>query len=237
MPRPSAARIDAVMERASAALVGTDYFEAERLACDALAAARALGAFERMARICLPLQEARRQRMDAAFEAAAENAPRRGRRAASRAKDAVGRRAARIVGLPVDEQTRLEPGCWLVEPPLVGADARRLRVAAFQASTPALVVCREPMTRGGTWPIVAVGSLVVRTYVVPPNDPPRPDLDWFARALEAIGDAAIAQVAGEIDPVRRVDGLLARLDASPEHEKLHQALADACVVAARMHGG
>ena len=58
----SAARdIDAKMEHASEALARCEYFLCERLAGEALGAAREKNDFERLARICLPLQEARRQ--------------------------------------------------------------------------------------------------------------------------------------------------------------------------------
>ena len=62
--------IDSTMERASTALVRTEYFTAERLCLRALDAAWAASDLDRMERICLPLQEARRQIRQIATDAA-----------------------------------------------------------------------------------------------------------------------------------------------------------------------
>ena len=60
--------IDQIMERASERLLAMDYLECERLCLEALAQARAARDFERLARILLPLQEARRQRRQIAMD-------------------------------------------------------------------------------------------------------------------------------------------------------------------------
>ncbi|NBC96085.1 MAG: hypothetical protein GVY27_06995 [Deinococcus-Thermus bacterium] len=54
------------MDRASVALVDNRYIECERLCVEAIARARQAGDFDRLGRIMLPLQEARRQRRQAA---------------------------------------------------------------------------------------------------------------------------------------------------------------------------
>src|SRR4051812_45178590 len=69
MTPASGKAIDELMERASSALVTTNYFEAEKLALKALERACAAIDFERMARICMPLQEARRQKRHEAVDA------------------------------------------------------------------------------------------------------------------------------------------------------------------------
>ena len=71
--------IDDIMERASAALVATDYLACERLCLEALTRARAESDFDRYARILLPLQEARRLRRQIAAESGVTvlNGPRR----------------------------------------------------------------------------------------------------------------------------------------------------------------
>ena len=69
MSNPKAGQIDGLMERATEALVQTSYFEAERMANKALGMARQINDFDRLARITLPLQEARRQRVLQAFDA------------------------------------------------------------------------------------------------------------------------------------------------------------------------
>lgn len=65
----TAARVDELMERASLKLVATEYLACERLCLEAVKLARAAGDFERLARIMLPLQEARRQRRQIAEDA------------------------------------------------------------------------------------------------------------------------------------------------------------------------
>jgi hypothetical protein len=228
-----AAKVDALMEQASAALVKRDYFEAERLAAGALRKAQAIGDYERMARIVMPLQEARRQKRDQALETG---------------------RVTLVTGeLPAGKELRA--GCYLVAPPRVGVDGRALREAADAQRTPVVVLVREPTSRDGLWPIVAVGPVTVRTKVRPPAtkiaqalkkvgkkpaaradagaSPEVPPVEWFVEAGEALGDAAIEGVATDVHPATRADGLLERLEAHPDHEKLHQRLEEACREAAR----
>ncbi|MEK6701416.1 MAG: hypothetical protein AABZ53_04075 [Planctomycetota bacterium] len=217
--------IDALMDRASQALVRTDYFEVEKLCTQAIRLARIAGDFDRLSRICLPLQESRRQRrheaVDSEFRHLLDHIPSR--------------------------REPLLPGLYLVQPPLIGLDARNIRLASEGARVPVVVVCREPMTRSGLWPVVAVASgglidtLTMRVRVPPPpgvepaadsptkdhaTQPPPPE--WFLAANEALGDWAIASIEPETHPWYRVDCLLEALDALPDHEKLQQRLGDAC---------
>jgi hypothetical protein len=205
-------QLDELMEKASEALVRTRYFEAEELAASALTLARSAGDFDRMARICMPLQEARRQRLQQALDV----------------------NRVTIVKDAVTDEMKVKPGCYLVQPPQVGADARRLRLNALARKTPIAVVCREPRTQLGLWPIVAIcPGFSIRVKVDPPSKPEKPTMAWLVSALEALGDEAIASIDAELESDRRVDALLLRLEAHPDHEKLHQALADACRDAAR----
>jgi hypothetical protein len=199
-------QIDELMDQASELLVQGKYFETERLCDRALRLARQSRAFERMARICLPLQEARRLRLQKALDLG----------------------AITILNTPQGDDPRVKPGCYLMQPPLVGADARRFRLAAFNQDVPAAVLCREPLTSMGKTPIVAIGLTTVRTRIDPPPKADKPTLEWYVAALEALGDAAISGVDAGIEPERQVDALLSCLDAHPDHEKLHQALAEAC---------
>lgn len=243
-------RVDALMERASVALVARDYFEAERLALEALELAHQAGDYERMSRIVLPLQEARRHKRQIASTS--------------------GERF--VIDDQLPRPQGLRAGCYLVRPPRVGLDGRMLREMADKCQVPIIVVTREPMTRQNLWPIVALGPVTVRTQVEPPEAPPPPpppappaahaarkrpaakpgpvspptpeptpadrdqilpDVEWFLRASEALGDAAL----DSIDPARslpgRIEDLLLRLQAHPDHELLHQALGAACAEAAR----
>ncbi len=223
--------IDEMMERASGALVAAEYFDSERLCARALRQARGANDFERMARICLPLQEARRQ-----IRQLAETGGVR----AVLSKD-LGRVVVR------------EAGCYLLRPPLLGIDVVGFRESAWRKKMPVFVLAREPMTRAGKWPMVAVaemGSLKggasgmrsVRAMVGPPAegsagqaaDDRVPSLEWFTAAGEAIGDAAIAAVDRSLHPAFQADDLIDFLAAIPEHEKLHQRLEEVCREAARV---
>ena len=53
-------------------------------------------------------------------------------------------------------------------------------------------------------------------------------MEWFTGAMEALGDWAIESLDPEMDVEKRVDMLLARLDAVPDHEALHEVLAETC---------
>jgi hypothetical protein len=207
-------QIDKLMERASQALVKTKYFDAEALAVKALHAARQAEDFERMGRIVLPLQEARRQRLQIALEA-----------------DHV-----TVVSESVTEETRAESGCYLVQPPQVGADARRLRLGALERKIPVAVVCREPLTQLKRCPVVAIGpGVTVRTHIDPPDDPDDVGMAWFVYAMEEIGDAAIGGIDPGLATLKRLEALLGRLEAIPDHEGLHLALEETCREAAQEH--
>jgi hypothetical protein len=209
-PRKGANRVDVLMERASGALAKSKYFECERLAVEALGLAHAAHDYERMARILLPLQEARRNRRLAAID--------------------VGR--VTVLDEMPPEGECVGPGCYLLQPPLVGADGRELRERALAAEIPILVVAREPKTRLGLWPIVMIGPVTVRDRVHPPKHENKADLAWFVAATEALGDTAIADVEPDLPAVERVVALLDRLHTVVDHEKLHQALMEACHEAA-----
>lgn len=205
-------QIDALMEQAEAAMARTQWFEAERIAEKAMRLARQGADFERMARIVLPLQEARRQRYQLALD--------------------VG--TITIIDASVTEETTVEEGCYLVRPPQVGADARRLRLAALQQEIPVAVVCREPLTMLKLCPVVAIGpGVTVRTKVDPPDDADAPTLDWFVNAMEELGDAAVDELDPQMATLKRLDALLGRVEAIPDHEGLHHALAETCRIAAR----
>jgi hypothetical protein len=202
-------KVDDVMERASQALAAQAYFEAERLSRKAMSMAQSANDYERMARIVLPLQEARRHRLQQALD--------------------VGEVTILHDSQVITEEMEIAKGCYLVVPMLVGADGRRVRLAALSRDVPVAVVTREPTTRLGMIPIVAVGGgMTVRTQVEPPDDEEQPDMAWFTEALRLLGDRAIETLDPIMDASRRVTGLIDRLDAVPEHEDLHQLLAETC---------
>lgn len=239
-------RIDALMEQASTALVARQYFQTERLCLDALEQAFRAADFHRMARIILPLQEARRQKRDIAVETG----------------------KVFVVDSVVPNPGEIKAGMYLIKPPRVGLDGRLLREAADREEVPVLIVVREPTTRAGLCPVVALGPVTVRARVAEyvasvkgagkagkgaeakSKKPVKgkageagvmeklaeniPDAAWMLAASEALGDASIA----EIDPARpvvsRVEELYLRLQGIPDHEKLHQALRATCEEAARL---
>lgn len=202
-----ARKIDDLMERASDALVHMRYFEAERMAVKGLAMAREANDFERMARIVMPLQEARRQRYQQALD-----------------YDHV-----TILNEPQEEDVVLKPGCYLVQPPLVGADARRFRLSALAHDVPVAVLCREPNDQLGLVPVVAITpGKTLRAKTSPLDDPKHPDIAWLVEAFEELGDFSLRCMDPEQETTRRIDALMLMLDALPEHEAMHIALEDAC---------
>ncbi len=205
-------KIDELMEQASSALAKTDYFACERLALEALNLAFEVSDYERMARIVLPLQEARRQKRLEALD-----------------RGEVIRLNEADQELLLEEH-QIEAGCYLFEPLLVGADGRDLRERANQQGVPVLVVVREPRTSAGEWPIVMIGPQTIRTKVRPPGrkDEDEVTVEWMQNASEALGDAAIMRVDTTRDASDQVGQLLDFLGTCPEHEKLHQALEGAC---------
>lgn len=226
------ASVDDLMDRASEALVRCAYFEAETLALKGLRRGFEARDYERMARICLPLQEARRQKMQLAQDA----------------------RRVVVVDAALAAGGITAPGMYLVQPPMIAAEARELRLAADRRRVCTIVLAREPMSRSGArtglWPIVAVGpslsgrDISVRAYVSPPAGvapaengmtrdtmaaPPSPA--WMLGACEALGDAAIDKLNPADPAAHRVEDLLEFLDVWPLHEKLHQRLMHECRLA------
>lgn len=204
--------IDRLMEQASEALVATKYFECERLSVEALTQAYAVHDYERMARILMPLLEARRQKRLLAVDTG---------------------KLTRVTQ-PFGEDYKPAAGCYLIEPPMVGVNGRDLRDRADAVGVPVLVVVREPMTRIGQWPVVMVGQVTVRTRLAPPANE-KPTIQWLLTASESLGDAAIASVDPTDDAFGRVDELVERIMTITDHEKLHQALEAACREAAELH--
>jgi len=209
--RTSGGNIDELMELAETALRAGRWFEAERMALKALTAARRVEGWEAMARITLPLQEARRLRLSKALDT----------------------KKLSMISAPVHDADAVAPGCYIVQPPFVGADARRLRLAALRQEVSVAVVCREPLTQLKLCPLVAIGAITIRTRVQPPKNPKKPTLDWFIGSMEILGDAAIASLDTGLDLDRQIDHVVACLDSIPDHEKLHQLLGEMCRTASK----
>ena len=156
-------------------------------------------------------------------------APTRGPQAALTAA----KKTVRLRAADIPEEMPLTPGVYLIQPPTVGADARRLRLAALRREVPVAVICREPRTQRGQCPVVAIGGMTVRARIDAPKDWEKPDFAWFVRAMEDLGDAAMEMLDTGIELDRQIDFLLNLLDSVPDHEKLHQLLAAKCAEAAK----
>ncbi|MBB48136.1 MAG: hypothetical protein CMJ33_06255 [Phycisphaerae bacterium] len=196
---------------AIAAMEKNDFFEAESMALTLLEDARGVFDYDAMAAAIPVLKSAREARAKAALEI---DAP------------------IRRLDAPIEEGQSFEGGCWLIDPPRVAADGRTIRTTAFEEKVPVIVLCREPMTRLGLRPIVSIGRTTVRTKIEPADDSENPDLDWFLGSIDMLGDHAIATIDTGTDIVKQIDGLLDRLSAIPEHPGLHDALEEACLIAA-----
>ena len=209
-------KIDSLMEKSSAALAETDYFQAERCAVEALTIAHLAHDYGQMSRILMPLQEARRQIRLAAID------------------------TGEVIVL--DDYTQLEElmgegcvpgaGCYVLEPPLVGANGRNLRDLCRAEGVPSVVLVHEPETQLGRWPVVMIGPITVRTQIDPPAGG-EITMDWLIGAGEQHGDAAIESAMLQDEPADRVDALMDRLGTIIDHEKLMQALERECRAASK----
>ena len=208
-------KIDELIQHANQALAKNQFFEAERLAAKALILARHDAKFSQMATSLEPLCRARAMRLEQALKA----------------------KSVSIIDEAFPDDVNIKPGCYLVQPPLVGADARRFRLIALENEIPIAVVCREPLTQLKLCPIVALcGNVVVRTKIDPPDDLDKPDVKWLKDALEELGDWAVHSADATMAINRLVDELMTRLDAIPEHIALHQALREVCLRAEKELG-
>ncbi len=143
----------------------------------------------------------------------------------------------------VDDQAGLSQtplaGCVLVCPPLIGAEGKALRESAWGRGVPSIVLTREPRTRDGHWPIVAVGRVSYRVRVLPPpgtrerpgtllgdaGDTP-PTVAWFVRASEALGEAIRTKIESVEHPAWQVEDLVDAVLAHPYDGRLHELLSE-----------
>ncbi len=207
---PTPDQSDEPIQRVRDALGAEMFFDAERIAVTSMQDAHTLGDYAQMAQLSEVLREARRGKLEAAVSAAADH--------------------VEIIETVLDEEPEVQPGISLVQPPLVGADARRLRLIALSEEIPALIMCREPTTQLGLCPVVLVGrGCTVRVKVTPPSNPDKPDTQWLLSALEALGEVAAEMVNPDAAPTRRVEHLLTLVETVPEAMELYDVLAAACL--------
>ncbi len=128
-----------------------------------------------------------------------------------------------------DIEAAHENGRFLIEPPLVARDAALFDNSMKLKGISAVVACREPKTKLGLCPIVALGSgVTTRVQVEEPKNPLKPTCAWFDHALEELGDHVIEQMNKEAKNVRQLDYLLAHLSATPTHFTMYGVAIGLC---------
>lgn len=200
-------QVETLVRQANEAIEQSAWFDAEAAASKAMSSCRARTDWNTMIDLAGILRDARA-----------------GRRSSSLVKGTV-----RILDEDIPEDMEFTAGRYLIQPPRVGADARRVRLQCIEDEIPVLVVCREPTTATGLVPIVAIApGTTVRTKVKAPSNERKPTAAWFQSALDALADAAMERIDPAQDVERRIDAILGCLDAVPDSDPLHDMLADAC---------
>ncbi len=200
-------KLVAMVAHAAEAAEEGRFFEAEREASQVLQLARQTNDYDLMVQAIEPLCAARMGRLAAAVD--------------------IG--TVTINDRPITEDITVPAGAYLIQPPQVGMDARRLRLACLTHEVPVLVICREPITQLKMCPVVLIApGATVRTKIEPPDDIAAPDLPWMLSALAALGDWAISSLDETMPVERRIGALYDRVEAVPEHEGVHRALQAAC---------
>ena len=213
--------LDELMETASQALADLDYAECEALCLEALHQSREAGDWPYYRRIVLPLQEARRQKRQAALD---------------------GPIRLGVSQRPENLQSLLpagEAGCVVLTRPCVAEDAIALEKLAAAAGQAVEVLLADNPADAAEWTVRSFHGPAVSTARPAPNPawrdtwtlasqtkPPTP-AHWFMQASEALGDAALASIRHPLGSVDRVIEIERLLLAAGDHELLHQALADA----------
>lgn len=200
-------QLDAIMEKASRALAEMDYLTCEALCLDALTEAKRADRYGYYARVLLPLQEARRQRR---MIAAAGDIHLGGGPGFEPGEWLVGRDA----------------GCVVLTRPHSAVDALAIHQQARQSKQFVEVLFADNAQEDALWTLRSYDGPAVHCTI---NAPP-PDISpsqWFIEATERLGDAALAGVDSTLTGGALVDELESRLRVFPDHELLHQRLADA----------
>ncbi len=217
-------KLDGIMERASQALADLDYLVCEALCLEALAEARDQRRFGFYARVLLPLQEARRQR----------------RMIAAQGKVDLGTTKTKV-----DTEHWLsdrQAGCLVLTQPNTLEDARELTERAQRENKYVEVLFADNVPTASRWTLRSYKGPAVSCEIdaPPPGQTPgqtpgqspgqSPNLDhaqWFLYATERLGDAALASADETLTGESLIRDLEALLSVFPDHELLHQRLAQA----------
>ena len=130
----------------------------------------------------------------------------------------------------IDEANTIkEAGRFLVRPPLVGRDASLMHHALKERKIPSLFVCREPKTKLGLCPIVALGSgVTVRVQVDEPKNGDKPTCAWFDHALNELGAHVVEEAKKQGKDERQLDFLLAHLPAIETYKPAYLSAIKCC---------
>ena len=201
-------KLDEIMERASQALADMDYLGCEALCVQALAEARDQKRYRYYARVLLPLQEARRQRRMIAAQ-------------------------GDVLLNGSDPKTGYEswyaggqPGCVVLTRPNTIQDAAALEQQARDDGRFVEVLFADNEPGANPWVLRSYEGPAETCEVDAPADGQDP-AQWFLHATEQLGDAALASVDDALTGEALVSELEARLRVFPDHELLHQHLANA----------
>ena len=215
------ATLDNLMESASQALADLDYARCESLCLDALSQARDAADWVMYQRVMLPLQEARRQKRQAALDGPVQ------------------------LGTPQREDDTAawladhEQGCIVLTCPFTASDAKALNEKVHAQKRPIEVLFADNAADATTWRITSYAGPNVSVDLPAPKPqwvgkpltactiaPPTP-AHWFMQASEALGNAALADIdtkPGSLNDLVALEQALACVD---DHEILHQRLAAA----------
>ncbi len=201
-------QLDGIMERASRALAAMDYLSCEALCREALSLSRDAGRYGYYARVLLPLQEVRRQRRMIAVTGAIQ---------IGSGEDGFD---------PGHWLANHDTGCILLTHPHTAKDALALDERARCDKRHVEVLFSDSEQNDKTWTLRSYTGPDVACQISPPTgdaDPAR----WFIDATERLGDAALQGIDGTPTGTSLVEALEARLSVFPDHELLHQRLAEA----------
>jgi len=147
----------------------------------------------------------------------------------AQAKCAKNGKRVRIVESLDEVNAIKEAGRFLVRPPLVGRDAALMHHALKEKKIPSLFVCREPTTKLGLCPIVALGSgVTVRVQIDEPKNGDKPTCAWFDYALNELGAHVVEEAEKKGEDERQLDFLLAHLSAIATYKPAYLAAIACC---------
>ncbi|MEM9345011.1 MAG: hypothetical protein AAGB26_00195 [Planctomycetota bacterium] len=215
------ATLDDLMETASQALANMDYARCESLCVDALRQASEQKEWVIYQRVLLPLQEARRQRRQAALDGPILLGT----------TDTHGNMESQIKDL--------DQGCVVLTWPSTPTKLLSLAGWVREKERPIELLFADNMPNAATWKVTSTSSPVLSIDLPAPKQewigqwidpssitPPTP-AHWFMQASEALGNAALAAIEPSPGSLEHLRALEAALSCVDDHEILHQRLASA----------